>query len=622
MAEDRTTPASPTTSPDAQALRDECDRLRCIVDGLTGIVARNLSTDALLERVLAFVMDTTGAAGAAVECIDGGELEYFATAGSLEAFAGLRLARETSLSGRCVSESALQYSADADTDPRVDRAACTKVGARSLLALPLCHMGETIGVLKVVSPDADAFDGVDRSALQLSAGLVGHAIGRQRVLDENRHLHEERTLALSRASTVLASSPTATIVHDLDGIVRMWNPAAEALLGWSADEVIGQPVPMAYADAEIFREVTERIIRGGTSATEILRRTRKDGSIVHVRVSGAPVRNEDGEVVGIVRTLEDVSGFRAHAESLKAATERVRSIIERSHDAFVSMDETGRVIEWNRAAETLFGWSRQEALLRPLETLIIPEDARAAHNVGLQRFLASGQSQLIGRRIEVMGMRKDGSHVPVELSINATDIDGRPVFDSFLADISERRAEIDELRQQVLLDMLTRLPGRDYFHGQLRAALERNRETPRHIAVLLMNLDGFRAINDLYGHAAGDGLLQEVAARLQAVVREQDTVARLGGDEFAIVLEGLRDAREDAPAVARKVLAALGEPVRLRVSPLPVEASVGIALHEYALDDVESLMHRGSEAMRAAKRAGGQRFEVFAREGPDEAGRP
>lgn len=616
MAEHRAPTASSAAS-ETQALQEECARLRQTVEGLTDIVSLNLSTEALLERMLAFVTGVTGAAGAALELIRGDALEYLATTGSAMPLDGTRLAIDTSLSGRGVRERALQYSADTDADPRVDRAACAKVGARSLLVMPLCHMGETIGVLKVISPEPDAFDGIDQHALRLSAGLVGLSIGRQRMLDEKQQLLDERTVALSWATTVLEASPVATVVHDLDGIVRMWNPAAEALLGWTPDEVIGQPIPVAVTNAELFREITARIVRKGTAATEVVRRPRKDGGFVHVRVSGAPVHDEHGEVVGVVRTLEDVTDLRAHADSLKAAAERVRNIIELSHDAFVSMDATGRVIEWNLSAERLFGWSRQEALLRPLDTLVIPEDARPAHHAGVQRFLASGQSQLIGRRVEVMAQRKDGSLLPVELSINAAEVDGRPVFDAFLADISERRAELDELREQVLLDMLTRLPGRDYFLGQLRTALERNREALRHIAVLLINLDDFRAINDLYGHASGDALLQEVATRLKAAVRENDTVARLGGDDFAIVLEGLRDAREDAPAVAQKVLAAFEEPVRLRTSPLPVQASLGIAVHEYALDDVESLMHRAHEAMCSAKLAGGRRFELFAHAAPD-----
>jgi diguanylate cyclase (GGDEF)-like protein/PAS domain S-box-containing protein len=599
--------------PNVQALQQQHDRLRRLVDGLGAIVSADLATEALLTRVLGFVMEATGAAGAAILRFDGAAIEYVATAGALAPFAGLRLERDAGASMPCPDEDGPQRENGLCASHEV----CARVGARSLLEVPLRHAGATIGMLGAVSPDADAFDELDRTALRLAAGVTGHAIGSQLVRDENLQLSEQNMRALSQASTVLEASPTPTLVHGLDGIVRMLNPAAEALLGWTADEVIGRPMPAEYAPPDEFDEITARIVREGAGATEIVRRRRKDGSVIHVRISGATVRDRSGEVIGVVRTIEDVGGFRAHAESLRAAAERVRNIIERSHDAFISMDETGLVTEWNRAAEQLFGWSRQEALLRPLETLIIPEEAREAHRIGLKRFLSSGQSDLIGRRIELMGVRKDGTQVPVELSINATDVDGRPVFDSFLADLSERRAEINQLRRQALLDMLTRLPGREYFLGQLRTSLERGRETPGHLAVLLVNLDGFRAINDLYGHATGDALLQGVAPRLQTAVRDRGTVARLGGDEFAILVPELGNAREDAAEVAREVLAAFDEPVRLRISPLPVQMSIGIALHEYPFEDVESLMHRAHEAMHAAKQAGGNRFEMISRVSPD-----
>ncbi|MFC0679688.1 diguanylate cyclase domain-containing protein [Lysobacter korlensis] len=606
----------PNATSDIASLRVERDRLRVIVEGLTHLVSLNLPTAALLDQVLECVMSMTSATGAVVGLVDGDVIEYVATAGSVAEHRSLRVPVHGSLSGLAVCEGGLQVCTDALTDPRVDRAACERTGVRSMLVMPLCHLGGTLGMLKVASPAPDAFDDTDQCALRLAAGIAGNAIGRERVVDENRRLYESRMQAYEQATTVLAASPTATIVHDLDGTVRMWNAAAETLLGWSADEVVGGPPPVGEGGMARFLEISARIVRDGPATTEIVRRPRKDGGHVDVRVSGAPLRDEHGHVTGIVRTLEDVSGFHAHAESLKAATERLRTIIEHSHAAFVSMDETGRVIEWNRAAEVLFGWTRQQALLRPLEDLILPEATRDAHRHGLQRFLASRQSQLIGRRIQVVGQRHDGTQVPLDLSINTATIDGRPVFDAFMEDITERRAELDQLRQQVLLDMLTQLPGREYFQGQLRVAIERNRDTLQRAAVVVLNLDGFRAINELYGHATGDAVLRECARRLQEAVRDHDTVTRLGGDEFAVLLDGLRDAREDAPVVAAKLMATFDEPVALRLSALPLSVSVGVALHEYPQDDVESLLHRAHEALWTAKRAGGGRTEMLARDRP------
>lgn len=596
------------------ALKRERDRLHRIVEVLTGIVSLNLTTEQLLERIVRGATDLTGATGAVVELADGDELEYVAATGAIERFQGMRLRRARSLSGRCMDQKALQYSHDTEADDRVDLEACRLIGARSMMIVPLSHMGETVGVLKVVSDRVRAFDETDEYALRLSAGLVGSSIGRQVMLDENHRLMEDRRAAWAQATTVFHASPVATVMHDLDGTVRLWNAAATALFGWSEAEVVGHALPfLTAADMPRFVEINERILREGTAATEIVRRARRDGTVLELRVSGAPVRDADGRVTGIVRTLQDVTEQRQHADALKAAAERLRHIIEHSPHTFISMDASGRVLEWNHSAEAMFGWTRREAIFRPLHELVIPPAAHTAHLQGLRHHLETRESRLIGRAVEVMAQHRNGTQFPVELTINAAEVDGQPVYDAFLENVSERRAEMDLLRQQALMDVLTRLPNREYFHGSLKAALERQRGETNRVAVVLVNLDGFRAINDLFGHATGDALLQAAAERLGRTVREQDTVARLGGDEFGILLEGLRDARGAAPAVASKLLAAFEAPVELRTATLPLQASVGVVMHEYDRDDAEVLLHAAVEAMLRAKRAGGQQVGVLVR---------
>ncbi|CAA9316197.1 MAG: diguanylate cyclase/phosphodiesterase (GGDEF & EAL domains) with PAS/PAC sensor(s) [uncultured Lysobacter sp.] len=599
----------------ADALKRERDRLRHIVEALTQIASLNLPTMQFLDRVVHRVMELTSAIGAVVELVDGDELEYAAVTGSIERFKGLRLQRSRSLSGRCVDHRALQYSLDTETDDRVNLEACRAIGARSMMLVPLSHMGESIGVLKVVSDRPGAFDETDEYALRLCAGLVGSSIGRQVMLDENRRLLDDRSAAWTQATTVFNASPIATVVHDLDGTVRMWNDAAAALFGWTSDEAVGHPPPyLADSDMPRFTEISQRIMREGTAATEIVRRSRRDGTVLELRVSGAPLRDTGGEVVGIVRTMEDVTDQRQHGSALKAAAERLRHIIEHSPHAFISMDASGRVLEWNNSAEAMFGWTRREAIFRPLHELVIPPDAHDAHLRGVKHHLDTRESRIIGRPVEVVARHKDGTEFPIDLTINMAEVDGQPVYDAFLENASERRTEMDSLRQQASLDMLTQLPNRERFHAAVKAALERRGGERNRVAVVLVNLDGFRAINDLLGHAAGDALLQAAAERLVGVVREQDIVARLGGDEFGVLLDGLRDARRAAPVVAGKLLAAFDEQVVLRTATLPLQASVGVAVHEYERDDVEAMLHVAVEAMRRAKRAGGHRVEVLVRE--------
>ena len=604
------------SDPALQALSAERDRLRATVESLTELAARDLTADAMMQHAAEHAMRLCGADGAAVELVDGNALEYRYAAGSLAPFTGLRLDRDTSLSGRCLGTRAVQCVADATTDPHVDRAACERVGARSLLIAPLCHTGETLGVLKVVAGRVGAFDETDAYALRLSAALLGSVIGRQRILEENERLFDERTRAWLQATTVFDASPVATVVHDLDGTVRMWNPAATELFGWTEAEVVGAVPPnLGEGGLTRFEQITRRIVDEGPAVGEIVRRPRRDGSWVDVRVSGAPLRDAGGRLIGIVRTMQDVTDQRAHTRALQAAADRLRHVVARSQHAFVSVDANDRVIEWNDAAEAMFGWSRREAILQRLNELIIPEGAREGHLRGLSNYALGAQSAMVGRRVEVMALHRDGRTFPIELSISPSEDAGRPVFDAFIERVGEAHAELDLVRQQALIDPLTGLPNRDYFHASLKAAIDRNRADPNRVAIVIVNLDGFRAINDLFGSATGDALLRAAAERLGATVRDQDTVARLGGDEFAVLLDGLRDARADAPGVAAKLLAGFAEPVTVRTATLPLQASAGVAMHEFGHDDAEVLLHAATEALRCAKRDGGQRVEALPRRG-------
>lgn len=611
-------PMPASANPDAQRERD---RLHCMVESLCDVLSSHLSTEALLERAVEQAMAMTGASGAVVELVDGDELEYVSTCGSALPHRGLRLQRDHSLSGLAVEQRALQYARDIREDRRVDRAACERVGARSMMVMPLFHGGLALGVLKVVSPEPGAFDQTDEYALRLSAGLVGGVIGHQLILDENRRLLEDRGAALAQAATVLEASPAAIIVHDLDGTVRLWNGAAEALLGWSAADVVGRAPPHVDDEDRVrFDEFSRRVAAEG-AASEIGRRRRRDGTAIDVRVSGAPLRDGQGRVTGIVRTLEDVSTQRAHADALRAAADRLRAVTDQSHRAFASSNATGRVIEWNPAAERMFGWTRAEALMRRFDELILPE--ASSHREALRAALEDGRGLPGARRVELLACHRDGSPVRVELSISAATVEGGPVFDAFIDDISAR-APAGPAHVPLRLDALTGLPNHAACHARIEAALERSGRAPGGIALAIVNLDGFRSINDLFGQANGDAVLQEAARRLAGAVRGNDTVARLRADEFAILAEGLRDAPSDVDAIMAKVAAALDEPATIRGMPLPMQASCGVALHESTDDSADTLVQRARDAVARAKHAGGRRVEVAATAQPGlfDAARP
>jgi diguanylate cyclase (GGDEF)-like protein len=178
----------------------------------------------------------------------------------------------------------------------------------------------------------------------------------------------------------------------------------------------------------------------------------------------------------------------------------------------------------------------------------------------------------------------------------------------------ERKQMIARLKHIALYDRLTRLPNRELFHDRLRLALARGRREQRQLALLYIDLDEFKRVNDTLGHDAGDRLLELVAERLEQCVRASDTVARFGGDEFVMLLENI-DSPRNATAVAEKICNALHEPFRLFDQDARIVPSVGIALYPQHGDDEKLLLRRADEAMYTAKKSGGDRFELWSKSG-------
>ena len=300
----------------------------------------------------------------------------------------------------------------------------------------------------------------------------------------------------------------------------------------------------------------------------------------------------------------------ARTAALNESEATQRAILEQANDAFVSMDGIGQVVAWNGTAETIFGWRREEVFGQQLAELIIPPDLREAHKAGMARFLATGEMRVINRRVELTALRRDGSTFPVEMSLRVRSRGGQNFFDAFLHDISERKQMEERLARQALEDALTGLPNRRALMGHLPAAIARANRSQQSLALMFLDLDGFKGVNDRLGHDAGDEVLREFGRRLKGAVRITDFVARLAGDEFVVVVEALT-APEDAHVVAGKILEAAARPFVLGDEMANLSSSIGIELFAPGSDaTADSLVTQADNAMYAAKHAGKGRFEL------------
>jgi diguanylate cyclase (GGDEF)-like protein/PAS domain S-box-containing protein len=300
------------------------------------------------------------------------------------------------------------------------------------------------------------------------------------------------------------------------------------------------------------------------------------------------------------RLLDDLAKTTEISKSREA---RTRAIIASANNAFIAVDDRGLITDWNRQSEAIFGWSHAEAMGQPMAELIIPERLRAAHHEGMRRFAATGGVIPLNRRAELDGLRRGGTEFPVELTINSIKSGARLEFFAFLHDITERKETEAKLLRMAQNDSLTGLPNRALFNDRLEHSLELSRRTGSGIALAYLDIDDFKAINDNYGHAVGDAVLQEFARRLSASVRSADTVARLGGDEFVLLLEDL-SSDADVSLVSAKVLDNVRKPALLLGRALSFTASMGGTVCHGGKNTAEALLTRADHALYEVKRNG------------------
>lgn len=317
--------------------------------------------------------------------------------------------------------------------------------------------------------------------------------------------------------------------------------------------------------------------------------------------------------------LEVLAAFGAHAalliesagqvRELEAALSRNRAVIRSSLDGVIGLDARGCVTDFNPAAEQTFGYRSEEVIGRELLELIVPAGERDI----LRRRLASGLApggDLIGRRHEFTVMRANGELVPIEFAITRLEEGGaeRPVFYAFVRDISERRRAEEELAHLAYHDSLTGLPNRAQVEQQLELALARARRNATAVAVMFIDLDDFKSVNDCLGHAVGDRFLTAVATRLRGVLRDSDVLARRGGDEFLVLLADVSDDPTAAAVrVGDKLLDALAHPIGLDGHVLHTGASIGVSVYPGDAGDSTMLLRHADAAMYRAKALGGGR---------------
>jgi diguanylate cyclase (GGDEF)-like protein/PAS domain S-box-containing protein len=410
-------------------------------------------------------------------------------------------------------------------------------------------------------------------------------------------------------------SPQATFAVDAAaGTIAEVNESAVRMLGYAKAELMGKPFveilrPQDAPDAATCLErMAEQAQRG-------LRRdqcyARKDGSLVHADCSIVATHDAAGRVEQFIVSASDITERLRSEEALRASEIRFRSIFEQSPWA-ISCSRSGTTLAVNTAMLRMFGYTQADEVIG---TSVLNRVAPQSRSLVEERLKLRDQGLAGEQSFEIVGQRKDGTQFPVLVSGKIIELADGPASFAFLVDISERKQAEERVKYLAYYDQLTRLANRQLFTDRARQALALCGRNGRYGAVLLVDLDDFKGVNDTRGHAFGDELLREIAARLSSLVPDGDSVARLGGDEFVVLIEELSEREEEAArqaeAAGEKILLALSRPFAIRSATTRCSCSIGVTLFrdQHLLPD--DLIRQADIAMYEAKRAGRNQLRFF-----------
>lgn len=398
-------------------------------------------------------------------------------------------------------------------------------------------------------------------------------------------------------------APIGLALISSEGRFLQVNPRLCALLGYTRRQLLATTLGAVTDphDLDLMRANSRRLLAGEVDEIRLEQHfLRADGRPALGRISATVATGGSDHSFACVLEMDE-AGERGSQRPPKDA-EEIPAILDDFFDAVFATDEIGRIASFNRAARRLFGYQAGEVLGREAK-LIIADACQEGFAAYLATWMRPGRETAAtsGPR-EMWGRRKDGSTFPIEFRGSRMFLGGERRFVGIVRDISEQKAQTEALEYQTLHDVLTSLPNRTLLNDRLHQAILAGSRQRKPAAVLVMDVDGFKEVNDTHGHHVGDQLLQQIALRLEGLLRGSDTVARLGGDEFAIV-PAIGTGGEDGATTAKKILHALEEPFLIDDRVIRVAASIGIAVYPVDGQDAPSLMRHADAAMYVAKRA-------------------
>jgi diguanylate cyclase (GGDEF)-like protein/PAS domain S-box-containing protein len=477
-------------------------------------------------------------------------------------------------------------------------------GVRSGAAIAIPTANGIFGVLVIYSTAQRVFADFEIAFLQSTASLLGEALQRSRTEDALRRSE-------SRLKQLIASTLDAVVTVDRNGVVIEWNPQAEATFGIPANRAVGHPLPRIVDDRTyaMLERLLARYRAGG--ATGLLQRRveaiarRAGGEEFPIEATIDPVGSGDDQT--FTAFVRDISERRRAQQELAGRERRFRALVEKSWSGVALLNEDLSFRYVGASTERLLGYNEADLLGTSFLGYIHPRD-RELTRESFGSVATSAAHEASG---EIRFLHKNGTWVWLEgFAQNLLDDPDVAAVVIHYRDISQRKATEKQLEYQAYYDALTGLPNRLLFRDRVENAIAFARRNRRGVAVMYIDLDHFKLVNDGLGHSVGDALLSEVASRLHCCIRASDTISRLGGDEFTILLNDT-SSTESVAAVGGKILQSMSKPMRVAGHELFVTASIGISVFPNDGDDVEALLKAADSAMYRAKELGRNQVQLF-----------
>ena len=435
--------------------------------------------------------------------------------------------------------------------------------------------------------------------------------GIMRDVTERKQMEESLRLNEEKYRAMIETIQDGYFEVDLTGAFTFVNDVICRHMRYSREELLGmgnrqfQDKVNAKKAYQAFVNVYNTGIPVKAFEMEVIR---KDGTKQISEVSISLIRDSRGQPVGFRGISRDICDRKEMEESLRQSEERYRSIIEQMEDGYFELDLAGNFTFVNDAECRNLGYSRRELIGMNRRQYTDEKNAGALFAL----FNEVYKTGIPVKSYDLELVRKDGKKAFHAISASLIKgADGKPVgFRGIARDVSERKSQEEQIKYLATHDGLTELPNRLMFNQLLSHAVQGAKRYRKQFAVMFIDLDGFKVVNDTLGHDAGDRLLREIAVRFKHTLRAVDVAARLGGDEFVVMMEDIA-APEQAAVLAQRILEATGKPFGLASGECRVTASIGICVYPENGDDEQTLMKNADAAMYRAKEEGKNNFQFY-----------